>query len=156
MIDVAVSQLTTPRWDLGQELDRMVACGFDAVSLWRPKITDAGLGHVAARLACAGVRVSSLQWTGGFTGGDGRSYRECVDDAVEAHPGVTNVGVRPTVDGRRLSIETHLLDFTGDLYGRTLRIDVVARIREERRFDGLDALVAQIRADADAARGLLA
>lgn len=84
MIDVAVSQLTTPRWDLGQELDRMVACGFDAVSLWRPKITDAGLGHVAARLACAGVRVSSLQWTGGFTGGDGRTFAESLADGLEA------------------------------------------------------------------------
>ncbi|MFN9370159.1 MAG: sugar phosphate isomerase/epimerase family protein [Planctomycetia bacterium] len=84
MIDVAVSQLTTPRWDLGQELERIVAAGFDAISLWRPKLSDPGLGNVAARLACAGVRVSSLQWTGGFTGGDGRSFAESVADGLEA------------------------------------------------------------------------
>lgn len=84
MIDFAVSQLTTPRWDLGQELERIVACGFDAISLWRPKVSDAGLGDVSTRLACAGVRVSSLQWAGGFTGGDGRSFADSVADGLEA------------------------------------------------------------------------
>lgn len=84
MIDFAVSQLTTPRWDLGRELERGVACGFSAISLWRPKLSDAGLGATAAGLACAGVRVSSLQWAGGFTAGDGRSFTESVADAVEA------------------------------------------------------------------------
>lgn len=68
---------------------------------------------------------------------------------------VTNVGTRPTVDGTRLSIETHVLDFDGDLYGRDLRVELVARLREERRFPGLDALVAQIGADVAAAREIL-
>lgn len=84
------------------------------------------------------------------------AVRARIDDAPEARPAVMNLGLRPTVDGRRLSIEVHLFDFAGDLYGRTMRVDVVERIREERRFDGLDALVAQIRADADAARRILA
>lgn len=71
-------------------------------------------------------------------------------------PAVLNVGTRPTVDGTRLSIETHVLDFDGDLYGRELRVDLVARLREERRFPALDALVAQIREDVARAREILA
>ncbi|MEB2312299.1 MAG: bifunctional riboflavin kinase/FAD synthetase [Sorangiineae bacterium] len=69
--------------------------------------------------------------------------------------GVTNLGVRPTVGGGP-SVETHLLDFDGDLYGARLRLHLVARLREERRFDGLEALVAQIRRDVAEARALLA
>ncbi len=84
MIDVAVSQLTTARWDLCREVGQLVACGFSAISLWRPKLADVGLGATAASLACAGVRVSSLQWAGGFTAGDGRSFAESVADGLEA------------------------------------------------------------------------
>jgi len=84
MFDVAISQLTAPRLDLDGELALATAAGFDAISLWRPKLSDTGLGAAAAALACAGVRVSSLQWAGGFTAGDGRSFAESVDDAAEA------------------------------------------------------------------------
>lgn len=68
---------------------------------------------------------------------------------------VTNIGLRPTFAGRELRVESHLLDFTGDLYGKRLRVELVARVREERRFDGVDALLAQIRADISRARALL-
>lgn len=84
MCDVAISQLTSPRLDLDQELAHATAAGLDAISLWRPKVSDAGLGAVATLLACARVRVSSLQWAGGFTAGDGRSFDESLADAVEA------------------------------------------------------------------------
>ncbi len=58
---------------------------------------------------------------------------------------VTNVGIRPTVDdGKRLSVEGFLLDFSGDLYGQTLRIEFFAYLREERKFPSLDALREQI------------
>lgn len=66
--------------------------------------------------------------------------------------GVMNVGVRPTVDGRSLRVEVHLFDFEGDIYGQTLRVELVARIREERRFSGIDELRAQIALDAQSAR----
>ncbi len=65
--------------------------------------------------------------------------------------GVANLGVRPTLGAGR-SVEVHLFDWHGDLYGAPLRVGFVARLREERRFGGLDALVAQIRKDADDAR----
>jgi riboflavin kinase/FMN adenylyltransferase len=65
--------------------------------------------------------------------------------------GVANLGVRPTVGAGR-SVEVHLFDFDGDLYGAQLRVGFVARLREERRFDGLAALTAQIAQDAADAR----
>lgn len=79
--------------------------------------------------------------------------------AVEVHGvaegalrGIANVGYRPTVDGTRTQLEVHLLDFQGDLYGRHLRVDFLQRLREERKFDSLDALTAQIARDEAAAR----
>ncbi|MFL6374198.1 MAG: bifunctional riboflavin kinase/FAD synthetase [Pyrinomonadaceae bacterium] len=67
--------------------------------------------------------------------------------------GVTNIGVRPTF-GNELepSIETHLFDFDGELYGDALRVRFLHRIREERKFNGVDELVAQIRRDSDRVR----
>jgi riboflavin kinase/FMN adenylyltransferase len=71
------------------------------------------------------------------------------------HRGVTNVGVRPTVSsgpGAPVTIETHLLDFDDDVYDRPVKLEFLLRLREERRFPGIDALVAQIRKDIARAR----
>lgn len=84
MFDVAVSELTSPRWDLQDEAERAAALGFDAISLWRPKVSDVGAAAAATIVSVAGLRVSSLQWAGGFTGGDGRSFAESVTDAIDA------------------------------------------------------------------------
>jgi riboflavin kinase / FMN adenylyltransferase len=78
-------------------------------------------------------------------------------EAVASHPGVVNVGVRPTFGGDPLRlIEVHLLDATLDLYGVSIGVEFVRRLRAEQRFDGLDALKAQIAADAQQAREILA
>ena len=69
---------------------------------------------------------------------------------------VVNVGVRPTVDGTVERVEVHILDWEGDLYGTTLAVDLIERIRNERRFDSLDDLVEQIGADVEVARDILA
>jgi riboflavin kinase/FMN adenylyltransferase len=71
--------------------------------------------------------------------------------------GVANIGVRPTVDegGANPLVEAHLFDTDEDLYGKELRVHLVDRIRDERRFADLDALVAQIVRDAERARQLL-
>jgi riboflavin kinase/FMN adenylyltransferase len=74
---------------------------------------------------------------------------------AERHVAATNIGVRPTVDGHQLTIEAHLLDFDGDLYGREIKLEFVGRIRDEQKFPGLDALVAQIHADINQVRALL-
>jgi riboflavin kinase/FMN adenylyltransferase len=71
-------------------------------------------------------------------------------------PSVTSVGIRPTIGDGRLTVETHLLDGPRDLYGKRLSVGFVRWLREERKFDGLDALKAQIAADCDEARGVLA
>lgn len=81
--------------------------------------------------------------------------------AGRAFHSVTNVGLRPTVDGTQRRVETHLFNFpspgqSGDLYGRTLTVEFVERLRGEQKFDGVDELVAQIRRDIDTARRILA
>ncbi len=73
----------------------------------------------------------------------------------EDRPAVANIGVRPTFGGTETVLEVHLLDFDGDLYGHELCVTFVARIRDERRFDGADELIAQISADIGVARSLL-
>jgi riboflavin kinase / FMN adenylyltransferase len=70
--------------------------------------------------------------------------------------GVANLGRRPTVGGTRVQLETHLFDFAADLYGRHLRVALIDFIRPERKFDGLEALKAQIAADSAEARARLA
>lgn len=71
-------------------------------------------------------------------------------------PAVANLGVRPTfVQGGRFTVEVHLLDFSGDLYGDEVQVRFVGRIRDERHFDGRDALLHQLHHDVDAARALL-
>lgn len=76
----------------------------------------------------------------------------CLEDGSR-HIAVTNVGVRPTVsDDDRVSVESHLLDYSGNLYGRQARVEFYEFLREERKFDGIEALSAQIHADAESAR----
>jgi len=70
--------------------------------------------------------------------------------------GVANIGLRPTVGGLVPRLEAHLFDIDIDLYGRHLRVALVDFIRPEQKFDGLDALKAQIAADAIQARAILA
>lgn len=71
----------------------------------------------------------------------------------ESYMAVTNVGVRPTVsEGNRVSVESHLLDYEGNLYGRQARLEFHAFLRDERRFESIEALSAQISRDAENAR----
>ncbi len=70
----------------------------------------------------------------------------------EPWPALANVGNRPTVDGARTLLEVHLLDFSGDLYGRQLHVDFLRKLRSERRFESFEALREQIGRDEGAAR----
>lgn len=76
--------------------------------------------------------------------------------AGHVHPGVTNVGVRPTFGGTERQIEVHLLDFEGDLYGDSLEVDFVARLRDELRFESVEKLIVQMKADVVETRRQLA
>ena len=73
----------------------------------------------------------------------------------ETFAAVANLGTRPTFGDGDNSLEVHLLDFDGDLYGRELEVTFRQMLREERRFDGVDELKAQIIRDVDAARACL-
>lgn len=76
---------------------------------------------------------------------------------AHGHPAAVNVGVRPMFDtGRELLIEAHLIGFEGDLYGQVLRIAFVDRMRGEKRFDSVDALVEQMQADIEEAERICA
>lgn len=70
---------------------------------------------------------------------------------------VTNIGVRPTFSGGdpKVHVEAHLLDFSGDLYGKTVSLQFVERLRDEMKFSSVEALVAQIQADIARARRIL-
>ena len=73
--------------------------------------------------------------------GNGRELQAC-----------TNIGIRPTFEGQERLVETHLLDFDGDLYGQVVSIELHQRLRDEQKFDGVDALVAQIQRDVERTR----
>lgn len=106
--------------------------GFPTANIW--------LGdYVRPRLGVYAVRVRIAGKTG-----------------VISRDGVANLGLRPTFGGTEPRLEVHLFDWTGDLYGRLLCVDLIEFIRPERKFDGLKALKAQIAADAEAARAALA
>jgi len=74
---------------------------------------------------------------------------------AQPRPGVASLGVRPMFDGREPLLETHLFDFDGDLYGRRIEVEFVARLRDEKKFADLDALKAQMDRDAAQAREIL-
>ena len=77
------------------------------------------------------------------------------DFAGQALRGVANLGLRPTVGTDKPRLESHFFDFDGDLYGANLRVSLLHFIRPEQKFDGLDALKAQIAKDSDKAREML-
>ena len=97
----------------------------------------------------ANIRMQRLRWPV-----DGVFAVENHLDDGRIVPGVANVGLRPTVDGREPMIESHLFDFDGDLYGKPLKVVFRRKLRDEQKFDDLDALKAQIARDIEAARAV--
>jgi riboflavin kinase/FMN adenylyltransferase len=70
-------------------------------------------------------------------------------------PGVASLGTRPTVNGTEPLLEVHVFDYAGDLYGRAIEVEFVAKLRDEVKFDSLDAMIVQMKVDAALARDLL-
>ena len=70
-----------------------------------------------------------------------------IEGECELHPAMTSVGTRPTFDGTRLSVETYILDFDADLYGRKLEVAFLKRIRGEKKFADLQQLRTQMADD---------
>ena len=85
------------------------------------------------------------------------AVRAGIDEGAETvwHNGVANFGSRPTFDKKDVLLEVNLFDYDGDLYGKHLRVALIDYIRQEQKFDGLDALKAQIAKDSGVARDIL-
>jgi riboflavin kinase / FMN adenylyltransferase len=83
------------------------------------------------------------------------AVRVTLDDGSE-YAGVANIGVRPTFDPPQELLEAHLFNFDGDLYGRKIEVALHAYIREEKKFDGIEPLIAHMKEDEAKARHLLA
>jgi len=77
-------------------------------------------------------------------------------DGVQSYQGAASLGVRPTFGGTDVVLEVYLLDFSGDLYGRHLSVALIEYLRPEKKFDGIDPLKAQIAADVEQTRKILA
>ncbi len=82
-------------------------------------------------------------------------YATWVSKGQRSWPGVTNIGLNPTFGGDHLSVEAHILDFSGDIYGQRLDLHFVQRLRSEKKFSGIDELKARISEDVLLARRIL-
>jgi riboflavin kinase/FMN adenylyltransferase len=130
-----------------------------AVALDRPWEIEARVEHGDKRGRTIGFPTANLH-LGEFMQPKLGVYavRAAIDrgDALQWIDGVANLGRRPTVAGEDVRFEVHLFDFAGDLYGKHLRVALLGFIRPEMKFSGLDQLKAQIAADCDTARRMLA
>ena len=84
MVRFCMNEVTTFRWSFEDDVQNYVAAGIRGISVWRPKLSDYGEEKGIELLNDAGLEVASLLWAGGFTGSDGRSYKESVSDAKDA------------------------------------------------------------------------
>ncbi len=84
MACISMNELTTYRWSFEEDVQQYAKAGFDALAVWRHKLSDFGEEKGGELIADCGLKVSSLLWAGGFTGSDGRSYKESVEDAHDA------------------------------------------------------------------------
>lgn len=83
-IRLSLSELTTLRWSLVEEVRRLKSLQFDSIGLWRPKVAEIGTTEAASLLRSAGMSVSSLSFIGGFTGTNGLSFDDAMADARDA------------------------------------------------------------------------
>ena len=84
MAKLSISETTTFRWSFEEDVTQYVAAGIPAIGIWRHKLSDCGQSKAVDLLGRGGLSVSHLSWAGGFTGSDGRSHRESIDDAADA------------------------------------------------------------------------
>lgn len=84
MARLSMNEMTTYRWSFEEDVQHYTAAGIEAIGVWRQKLSDFGEERGADLLAEAGLTVSSLLWAGGFTGSEGRSHAESIEDARDA------------------------------------------------------------------------
>lgn len=84
MARLSVNETTTFRWSFEEDVANYAKAGIPAIGVWRHKLSDCGLARAVELLQLHRMSVSHLFWAGGFTGSDGRSYRESIEDGAEA------------------------------------------------------------------------
>jgi sugar phosphate isomerase/epimerase len=84
MTRLSMNEMTTYRWTFDQDVQGYLSAGIDAMGVWRQKLSDFGEQRAIELVLQSPLEISSLLWAGGFTGSDGRSHRESVQDAIEA------------------------------------------------------------------------
>ena len=84
MARLSMNEMTTYRWPFEKDVAEYAAAGIGAIGVWRQKLSDFGEEKGIELLAESGLKVSNLLWAGGFTGSDGRSQRESIDDGLDA------------------------------------------------------------------------
>lgn len=97
MSRLAVSELSTYRWTFEDDVMRYKEHGFNAIGVWRPKLSDCGESKGKELLLDQGMQASSLNWAGGFTGSDGRTFREAMHDALDAIDVAAQIGANSLV-----------------------------------------------------------
>lgn len=98
MAHLSINELTTYRWSFEEDVAEYKAAGAQAIGVWRQKLSDFGEEKGIELLDESGLEVSNLLWAGGFTGSDGRSFRESVEDASDA------IGLASAMDCRCLVV----------------------------------------------------
>jgi sugar phosphate isomerase/epimerase len=128
MPTLSMNEVTTYRWPLEEDVRRYKAAGFDGIGVWRQKLADYGEEQAVDLVAESGLRVTNLGWAGGFTGSDGRTLDDSVQDAAHAVRLAAALGAGCLVvypGGRNNHISSHaerllrtaleqLLDFAAD------------------------------------------
>lgn len=94
---LAVSELSTYRWTFEEDVLHYHQAGFQAIGIWQPKLSDYGEEKGVELLGEYDLEISSLQWIGGFTGSDGRSYKESIFDALDTIQLAADIGAKTVV-----------------------------------------------------------
>lgn len=84
MLRLSMNELTTMRWSFEEDVEEFAQAGFDGIGIWREKLSDVGEAKGVELLRRKGLSCSNLLWAGGFTGSDGKPFRDSVNDAIEA------------------------------------------------------------------------
>ncbi len=97
MLRLSVCELSTYRWSFEEDVLQYHKAGFEAIGIWRPKLAEYGEEKGQELLREHGLEISSLQWIGGFTGSDGRSYREALHDGLDTIQLAADIGAKTVI-----------------------------------------------------------
>jgi riboflavin kinase/FMN adenylyltransferase len=155
---VAVPRLTNDDEVVSSSAIRMALVNGDVAAarglLGRPFRVEGEVIHGAHLGRTIGYPTANVEPPADLVGLADGIYASCayLESETSGRPAMTYIGTRPTVNTGARLIETHLFDFDGDLYGQTLAVDFLERLRGDQTFDGVEALVDQLRNDEKSSR----